>query len=88
MRKWQKSLNIERNVSLLKGFQRQNFGKKSKIKDDSGEERRKSKDKILNKEGRILMNWMEENGVYIINRKHSRKREQHDLHWSIRKVCN
>lgn len=38
-----------------RGFQRQNFEKRGKIEGDSEEKRRKYEDKILNKEGKILI---------------------------------
>lgn len=59
--------NREKCIIIGGDFNARTSEKGGKIEDDSGEEPRKSEDKISNKEGRILINWMEKNGVYIIN---------------------
>jgi len=59
--------NKDRYIIIGGDFNARTAEKGGRIEDDIAEERRSSEDKIINEEGRVLIKWLEENGLYIIN---------------------
>jgi len=59
--------NKDRYIIIGGDFNARTAEKGGKIEDDTDEENRTSEDKMINEEGRTLIKWLEENGLYIIN---------------------
>ncbi|XP_025265271.1 uncharacterized protein LOC112638231 [Camponotus floridanus] len=59
--------NKDRYIIIGGDFNARTAEKGGRIEDDTAEESRTSEDKVINEEGRVLIKWLEENGLYIIN---------------------